>query len=92
MNSPATACAYLAEETKPRIDPTMVARFDSHNDLADLMLDIRDAVDTAGDEKARGVILRRLRRALQRRATAAASRTAAAPVSGPSRRSRGWEE
>ena len=43
-----TACAYLAAETKPRIDPTMVARFDSHNDMADLILDIRDAVDTRG--------------------------------------------
>ena len=59
-----TACAYLAAETKPRIDPAMVARFDSHNDLADLILDIRDAVERAGDEKARGVVLRRLRRAL----------------------------
>ena len=30
------ACAFVAEETRPRIDPTMVARFDSHNDIADL--------------------------------------------------------
>jgi metallo-beta-lactamase family protein len=35
------AASYLAEETKPRIDPTMVARLDSHNDLADLILDIQ---------------------------------------------------
>jgi metallo-beta-lactamase family protein len=27
------ACAFVAEETWPRIDPTMVARLDSHNDL-----------------------------------------------------------
>jgi metallo-beta-lactamase family protein len=81
------ACAFLAGETRPRIDPTMLARLDSHNELATLVLDIRDAVNAAADEKARGVILRRLRRALaggdggnpdgnRRRA----------PVSGPSRR------
>jgi metallo-beta-lactamase family protein len=80
-------CAFLASETRPRIDPAMVARLDSHNELATLVLDIRDAVNAAADEKARGVILRRLRRALaggdggnpdggRRRA----------PVSGPSRR------
>ena len=61
------ACAFVAEETHPRIDPTMVARFDSHNDMADLLLDIKEVVDKAGDEKSRAVILRRLRRALGRR-------------------------
>ena len=85
------ACAFLAEETRPRIDPTMVARFDSHNDMADLILDIRDAVDKAGDEKARGVILRRLRRALAGDGGGDGARRRP-PVSGPSRRSRGWEE
>ena len=85
------ACAFLAEETRPRIDPTMVARFDSHNDMADLILDIRDAVDKAGDEKARGVILRRLRRALAGEGGGDGARRRP-PVSGPSRRSRGWEE
>ena len=85
------ACAYLAAETKPRIDPTMVARFDSHNDMADLILDIREAVDKAGDEKARGVILRRLRRALSGGEGGDGARRRP-PVSGPSRRSRGFEE
>ena len=85
-----TSCAFLAEETRPRIDPTMVARFDSHNDLADLILDIRDAVDRAGDEKAKSVILRRLRRALSGGEGDGARRRP--PVSGPSRRSRGWDE
>ena len=85
------ACAYLAAETKPRIDPTMVARFDSHNDMADLILDIREAVDKAGDEKARGVILRRLRRALSGNDGGDGARRRP-PVSGPSRRSRGFEE
>ena len=85
------ACAFLSEETRPRIDPTMVARFDSHNEMADLMLDIRDAVDKAGDEKAKGVIIRRLRRALSGTEGGDGGRRRP-PVSGPSRRSRGWDE
>lgn len=87
-----TTCAYLAEETRPRIDPTMVARFDSHNDMADLILDIRDTVNAAGDEKARGVILRRLRRALSGGDGTGDGARRRPPVSGPSRRSRGWDE
>ncbi len=87
------ACAFVAEETRPRIDPTMVARFDSHNDMADLLLDIKETVTKAGDEKARSVILRRLRRALSGgdspNPDAMRRRP---PVSGPSRRSRGWDE
>jgi len=86
------ACAYLAEETKPRIDPAMVARLDSHNDLADLILDVRDAIERAGDEKARAVILRRLRRALSSGEGGGDGARRRPPVSGPSRRSRGWEE
>lgn len=87
------ACAFVAEETHPRIDPTMVARFDSHNDMADLILDIKDVVDKAGDEKSRAVILRRLRRALSGGDGPATDATRRRPpVSGPSRRSRGWDE
>ena len=85
-------CAFLAEETHPRIDPTMVARLDSHNDLADLILDIRDSVTSAADEKARGVILRRLRRALSGGTDNGDGARRRPPVSGPSRRSRGWDE
>jgi metallo-beta-lactamase family protein len=85
------ACTYVAEETRPRIDPTMVARLDSHNDLADLVLDIREVVDSAGDEKARGVIIRRLRKALQGEGGGDGNRRRP-PVSGPSRRNRGWDE
>lgn len=87
------ACAFVAEATHPRIDPTLVARFDSHNDMADLILDIKEVVEKAGDEKSRAVILRRLRRALSGgdgpNADAMRRRP---PVSGPSRRSRGWDE
>jgi len=86
------ACAFVAEETRPRIDPTMVARFDSHNDMAELILDIKDTVDKAGDEKAKAVILRRLRRALSGGDTPGDAARRRPPVSGPSRRSRGWDE
>jgi metallo-beta-lactamase family protein len=87
------ACAFVAEETHPRIDPTMVARFDSHNDMADLLLDIKQTVDKAGDEKSRAVILRRLRRALSGGdAPNPDAMRRRPPVSGPSRRSRGWDE
>lgn len=87
------ACAFVAEETHPRIDPTLVARFDSHNDMADLILDIKDVVDKAGDERSRAVILRRLRRALTAGDGPGNDPTRRRPpVSGPSRRSRGWDE
>jgi metallo-beta-lactamase family protein len=85
------SCALLTEETKPRIDPAMVARLDSHNDLADLILDIEDAMKQAPDEKARGVIVRRLRKALVGEGGGDGGRRRP-PVSGPSRRSRGWDE
>lgn len=85
------ACTLIGAETHPRIDPLMVARLDSHNDLAGLVLDIREAVDKAGNEKARSVIIRRLRRALSGGDSGDGNRRRP-PVSGPSRRSRGWEE
>lgn len=84
-------CTLLGAETRPRIDPLMVARLDSHNELADLILDIREAIDKAGSEKARGVIIRRLRRALAGGEGGDGNRRRP-PMSGPSRRSRGWEE
>jgi metallo-beta-lactamase family protein len=85
------ACAFVAGETKPRIDPAMVARLDSHNELADLLLDIQDTMKRAAGEKARGVIVRRLRKALAGDGGGDGNRRRP-PVSGPSRRSRGWEE
>jgi hypothetical protein len=91
MISPAPACALLAEETKPRIDPAHGGKLDWNNDLADLVLDIRDIIDKAGDEKARGVIIRRLRKALAGDSGGDGGRRRP-PVSGPSRRSRGWDE
>ncbi len=58
------ACAFLAAETRPRIDPLHMARLDWHNDLTRLVLDINQEVAKAADERGRAVILRRLRRAL----------------------------
>ena len=55
--------------TKPagprRLFHEAVVNLDWHNDLAQLSLDIRAALDRAADEKSRNVILRRLRRALE---------------------------
>ncbi len=59
-----SACALLADETKPRIDPTDVAKLDWNNDLQSLILDIGEQLKTAADAKSKAVIVRRLRRAL----------------------------
>jgi metallo-beta-lactamase family protein len=48
----------------PRIDKQRVARLDWHNDVSKLILDINDALAATADEKVRGVLIRRLRRAL----------------------------
>ena len=48
----------------PRINREKVAQLDWHNEASRLMLDINDALAGATDEKARAVVLRRLRRAL----------------------------
>jgi metallo-beta-lactamase family protein len=54
----------LDEGRPPRIAPGEAARLDWHNDLTRLILDINEAVEKAGDERARQVVLRRLRHAL----------------------------
>lgn len=59
------ACAFLAEETHPRTDPDLLAVSDQSQDFAALMLDVEAALDRQADAKARGVLLRRLRRALE---------------------------
>jgi len=51
-------------EIRPRLSPDKMARPDWHNELAELILDINDKVGKAGDEKARAVVIRRLKRAL----------------------------
>lgn len=60
-----TGAQKLKPESPPRIRSDQVARPDWHNDLSELLLDIDDVMDRAADERARKVILRRLRKALQ---------------------------
>jgi metallo-beta-lactamase family protein len=47
-----------------RLAPEDVVTLDWHNDMSKLILDINDRIDAAADDRARGVIIRRLRRAL----------------------------
>lgn len=60
-----TACALLAEETKPRIDPASVAKLDWNNDLQSLILDIGEEMKGAADGKSKAALVRKLRRALK---------------------------
>lgn len=48
-----------------RLTPEAVVNLDWHNDMSKLILDINDAIEAAADDRARGVIVRRLRRALE---------------------------
>jgi len=48
----------------PRIDKQKIANLDWHNDVSNLILDINDALSGITDERSRGVLIRRLRRAL----------------------------
>ena len=47
-----------------RLAPEAVVGLDWHNDMSKLILDINDRIEAAADDRARGVIIRRLRRAL----------------------------
>lgn len=48
-----------------RIAPEEVVALDWHNDMSKLILDINERIERAADDKARRVVLRRLRRALE---------------------------
>lgn len=48
----------------PRIDPVHAGRTDWHNDYQSLVLDIQAALAKSSDANARGVVIRKLRRAL----------------------------
>jgi metallo-beta-lactamase family protein len=48
-----------------RLAPEAVVALDWHNDMSKLVLDINDRIDVAADDRSRGVIIRRLRRALE---------------------------
>jgi metallo-beta-lactamase family protein len=47
-----------------RLSPEAVVSLDWHNEMSELILDINARVDAAADDRARGVIIRKLRRAL----------------------------
>ena len=50
-----------------RLTPEAVTHLDWHNDMPNLMLAINDKLDKAADDRARGIIIRRLKRALEDR-------------------------
>ena len=54
-----------AAPAAPRIDKQKVAHLDWRNDVSRLILDINDALTAATDDRSRGVLIRRLRRALE---------------------------
>jgi metallo-beta-lactamase family protein len=47
-----------------RLAPEAVVALDWHNDMSKLILDMNERIEAAADDRARGVIVRRLRRAL----------------------------
>jgi metallo-beta-lactamase family protein len=50
---------------RPRLTPEAVTHLDWHNEMSKLVLDISDQVEAAADDRARGVIIRRLKCALK---------------------------
>jgi metallo-beta-lactamase family protein len=58
------APAPLDASHRRRLAPEAVVALDWHNDMSRLVLDINDRIEAAADDRARGVIIRRLRRAL----------------------------
>ncbi len=48
-----------------RLTPESVVRLDWHNEMSELILDINERIEKAADDRARGVIIRSLRRALE---------------------------
>jgi metallo-beta-lactamase family protein len=55
----------LDVSARRRLAPQAVTNLDWHNDMSKLILDINDRMQAAADDRARGVIVRRLRRALE---------------------------
>jgi len=54
----------IGAPAQPRIEKQKLAHLDWHNDVSKLLLDISKELEKAADEKSRGVIIRRLRHAL----------------------------
>lgn len=55
----------IEADRRRRLAPEAVVSLDWHNEMSKLILDINEQMETAADDKARGVIVRRLRRALE---------------------------
>jgi metallo-beta-lactamase family protein len=60
-----TAPTRIDVTRRRRLAPEAVVALDWHNDMSKLILDINDKIDAAADDRARGVIIRRLKRALE---------------------------
>ena len=84
------ACALISAETRPRIDPSSIAKPDWNNDLTSLHLDIDQEVGKLADAKTRAAFIRRLKRALANEGPDNTRRRP--PISGASRRSRGYDD
>jgi hypothetical protein len=54
----------LDGKQRRRLQPEAVVALDWHNVMSELVLDINERIEAAADDRARGVIIRRLRRAL----------------------------
>ncbi|HEY6860312.1 MAG TPA: MBL fold metallo-hydrolase [Pseudolabrys sp.] len=60
-----TAPTPIDVSHRRRLAPEAVVALDWHNDMSKLILDINERIEAAADDRARGVIIRRLRRALE---------------------------
>ena len=54
-----------AAAVRRRLKPEQVGRTDWHNDFAQLSIDLREAFERAADDRSRGVLLRRIQKALE---------------------------
>jgi metallo-beta-lactamase family protein len=57
--------AVRIDHHEQRLPGSSAGHWDWHNDYAELLLDINEAVEAAADKKAKGVIIRRIREALK---------------------------
>lgn len=55
----------ISSGKQARLDPGQVSHLDWHNDFAQLSIDLREAFERAADERARKILLRRIRKALE---------------------------
>ena len=62
LTTPAPTLIDVAH--RRRLAPEAVVALDWHNAMSKLILDINERIDAVADDRARGVIIRRLRRAL----------------------------